>query len=354
MQIYIQGSGCVSPQETAQGGPFPSTVREYRQERLAVADPDYKQWIDLKQIRRMSRVIKMGVAAAQLGLQEAGVTMPDAIITGSAYGCLDDTGVFLTKMVQQQEEMLTPTAFIQSTHNTVAGQIALLLGCHAYNNTFVHRGFSFENALQDSIMLLRETPGKQILTGGLDEITNHSHHILSRFGLYKRPAVSNLELLQSNTGGTIAGEGAAFFLLGTDKGPDTKVMLEGVQTVYKPAGEEAIIHRLSGFLAEHHCAAGDLDLLITGRNGDSTTDKIYDHIKTALFPQQPEACFKHLCGEYPTASAFGMWTANKIITENNVPPAAMYNGTAPTKINRVLLYNHHQGTHHSFILLSAC
>src|SRR5690606_5551866 len=117
-------------------------------------DPDYKQWIDVKQIRRMSRVVKMGVAAANLSLEAAGLTAPDAIITGTAYGCLDDTGVFLKKMVEQQEEMLTPTAFIQSTHNTVAGQIALLLQCHGYNNTFVNRGFSFENALLDAMMIL--------------------------------------------------------------------------------------------------------------------------------------------------------------------------------------------------------
>src|SRR4051812_17018644 len=122
MTIYIQGTGCVSPLETAAEGPFPAVVNPtYDGARLKVSDPDYKQWIDIKQIRRMSRIIKMGVAAAKLSLQEAGVEKPDAIITGTAYGCLDDTGVFLTKMINQQEEMLTPTSFIQSTHNTVAG-----------------------------------------------------------------------------------------------------------------------------------------------------------------------------------------------------------------------------------------
>ena len=56
MQIYINGTGCISPQETAQGGPLLATPREYEQVRLATVDPDYKQWIDVKQIRRMSRV----------------------------------------------------------------------------------------------------------------------------------------------------------------------------------------------------------------------------------------------------------------------------------------------------------
>ena len=53
--------------------------------------------------------------------------MPDAIITGTGLGCLEDTEKFLTAMVTNKEEFLTPTSFIQSTHNTVSAQIALLL-----------------------------------------------------------------------------------------------------------------------------------------------------------------------------------------------------------------------------------
>ena len=97
----------------------------------------------------MSRIIRMGVAAAMECLQEADVKKPDAIITGTAYGCLEDTGLFLAKMVENNEEMLTPTAFIQSTHNTVGAQVALMLSCHHYNNTFVHRGFSFESYISN-------------------------------------------------------------------------------------------------------------------------------------------------------------------------------------------------------------
>ena len=112
MNIYINGTGCVSPLSTAVEGRLPEVAPQIDNIRLKAAEPDYKQWIDIKMIRRMSRVIKMGVAAAQLSLQEAGIQKPEGIITGTAYGCLDDTGVFLTKMINQQEDMLTPTAFI--------------------------------------------------------------------------------------------------------------------------------------------------------------------------------------------------------------------------------------------------
>jgi 3-oxoacyl-(acyl-carrier-protein) synthase len=351
IKAYIQGIGAVSAQDS---NVFPETIREYENVRLPVADPDYKQWIDIKQIRRMGRVIKMGVAASHISLQNAGVAMPDAIIMGTAYGCLADTGVFLNKLVTQQEDMLTPTAFIQSTHNTVGGQIALLLGCHAYNNTFVHGAFSLENALQDSLLFLREQPSRKVLAGAVDEITDYSHAILSRFGLYKSAPVKNTALLQSRTAGTVAGEGAAFFVLSTEKNAQSQAELTGLEMLYKPrsAGETAA--HLGQFLQRHSLQASDIDLLITGRNGDTREDAYYGTIENELFAANPVAGFKHLCGEYPTAAAFALWMATGILRDQHVPAAVMFKGEAPKAIRKILIWNHQHTTHHSFILLSAC
>ncbi|MBW8684075.1 beta-ketoacyl synthase N-terminal-like domain-containing protein [Chitinophaga rhizophila] len=354
MNIYIQGTGCVSAQETSKGGAFPEDILPWEGPRLKASEPDYKQWIDVKLIRRMSRVIKMGVAAAQLGLQEAGVQKPDAIITGTAYGCLDDTGVFLSKMINQQEEMLTPTAFIQSTHNTVAGQIALMLGCHGYNNTFVHKGFSFESALLDAVMILREGQSSTILAGAMDELTNHSFNILSRFDLYKKEPVTPDTLLNSHTHGTVAGEGATCFVLGTEKGANTKVKLAGVTTLYKPGGKAEISADIAAFLAAHQCSEEEVSLVITGRNGDASGDEWYEYVETQLLPGKPVACFKHLCGEYPTAAAFGMWMGAKIIAAQQAPAAALFKGHLPGEVRKILIYNHYKQTHHSLILLTAC
>ena len=52
------------------------------------------------------------------------------------------------------KNILTPTSFIQSTHNTVGGQIALGLECKGYNFTYVHASISFESALLDAQLQL--------------------------------------------------------------------------------------------------------------------------------------------------------------------------------------------------------
>ena len=63
------------------------------------------------------------------------------------------------------------------------------------------------------MMLLMEDDANNVLVGAIDEITDTSHAILKRFGFIKMNPVSNLNLYETKTRGTIAGEGPAFFLL---------------------------------------------------------------------------------------------------------------------------------------------
>jgi 3-oxoacyl-[acyl-carrier-protein] synthase II len=124
--MYIRSTGNVSPQ-----GSFDQLLHapaSYSGDKLSCMEPDYSSFIDPKQIRRMSRIIKMGVAAAFDCLKDTGVSVPDAIITGTAYGCLADTDIFLTRLIENNEELLSPTAFIQSTHNVTITTTRLCIG----------------------------------------------------------------------------------------------------------------------------------------------------------------------------------------------------------------------------------
>lgn len=274
----------------------------------------------------MSRIIRMGVGAAAACLRDGGVTCPDAIVTGTAYGCLGDTGIFLSKMIGQQEEMLPPTAFIQSTHNTVGGQIALLFQCHGYNNTFVHRGFSFESALLDAMLLLEEGELSNALVGAVDEITEFSHAILSRFGFYRH---------------TRAGEGAAFFLL-TNRPTGAWAALQGLETFYKPKDTGEIEDRIRAFLDVRSVAVSDLDLVIMGNNGDQVSDGIYEKLSSSLFRGSSMMPYKDICGEYPTSASFALWLAADIVKTGAIPA------------RKILIYNHYQGIYHSLMLVSGC
>jgi len=147
MAVYIKGMGNISPQKTWGEDPLLAKPSDYSGSRLSCIEPDYGQFVDVKQLRRMSRIIKMGVAAGTLALRQAGIASPSGIITGTSFGCLEDTGVFLSKMIENSENALNPTPFIQSTHNTIGSQIALMLQCQGYNQTYTQRAFSFSTRL---------------------------------------------------------------------------------------------------------------------------------------------------------------------------------------------------------------
>ncbi|MGC4034528.1 MAG: beta-ketoacyl synthase chain length factor [Chitinophagaceae bacterium] len=343
--MFIHATGIVSPQP-AFGKMLQSTVASSGNQ-FACIEPDYSTVLDPKLIRRMSRIIKMGVAAAMACLKEAGINNPDAIITGTAYGCLADTESFLTKMVENKEELLTPTAFIQSTHNTVGAQVALMLKCHNYNNTFVHRGFSFENSLLDALTLMKEGEASNILVGGVDEITSISHAILSRFGLYKNHSTPSVEIYNDKERGTVAGEGAVFFLLSDQTSTEDYAELKSVYTFYKPLNQSTIEDQVNSFLVSQSLTVKDIDLVICGKNGDPGNDAIYHLLEQSLFNGKQMLGYKHLCGEYPTSTAFAVWYAANILktgAENIIEK----------KPKTVLIYNHYQQIHHSLYLLSGC
>jgi 3-oxoacyl-[acyl-carrier-protein] synthase II len=345
MKIYINATGNISPQNSYGHPDFLMAVYPVTGNKMVAQEPDYKQTIDPKLLRRMSRIIRMGVAAAMECLQEADIASPDAIITGTAYGCLQDTDTFMTRMVEQKEELLAPTAFIQSTHNTVGAQISLMIQCHNYNNTFVHRGFSFESALLDGMLLIEETPGTNALVGAVDEITENSHAILSRLGLYKRPDYSGT-LIDSQTRGTVAGEGAAFFLLSDQPAERSYCCIDELKTIYKPGD-------LSDQIGEF-INGRNIDLLIIGKNGDRQADQDYNHLLDGVFDKIPYITYKQLCGEYPTSTAFATWMGAKIIQSGYVPEAVVKSGVTKQSVKNVLIYNNYLNIHHSLILLSAC
>ena len=320
MAIFINGMGNISPQHTKDNSRFLEEVVDNYGSSLKCIEPNYRNYINGRYLRRMSRIIKMGVSAAKICLKEVEVDNPDAIIVGTGLGCLEDTEKFLIEIYKGNEELVSPTQFIQSTHNTVAAQIAIMLGCNNYNFTYVHRGFSFESALQDAILQFAEDDApKNILVGGMDESTDSYLKITSRLSQWKSNEYSQLQLLANHLRGSLPGEGAAFFMLGNEASENCYAQLQAVRMLYKPKDETRIAEEIKDFLSENELKTEDIDLVLLGINGDSRIDSIYSNIGTKVFEDKRLGYFKHLCGEYKTATAFGMWLAAQILEKQQIP-----------------------------------
>jgi len=354
MEAYIRGIGNISPQPTFDNGSFLEEIREYHHARLQAVEPDYKSYIKPILLRRMSRLLKMGVTAAGISLHDAGVEKPDAIITGTGLGMMEETEKFLNGMLDNQERLLNPTAFIQSTHNTVGASIAVMLGCNNYNLTYVHGPVSFENALLDGLMWLQERPSDKVLVGGIEEITADHFMITESMGFWKTGEVSNLGILEDDRPGTIAGEGASFFALSREASPGNYARIRALSSRFNPEKEDILQDYLASFLNSQDLALSDIDLLILGYNGDPGSDAVYGKVKY-LSGHLPVCWYKHLSGEHYLASSFALWLGARIAKSQYVPAVVLTQGSRnPGQIRNILIHNHYQNIHHSLMLVSSC
>ncbi len=352
-EVFIQGTCAISPQPTFEEGPLLEEVQDYEAIRLPCVEPVYKTIIDPRKARRMSKVVKMSVAAALLSLQRAEVEQPDAILTGTGIGCMRDTEKFLLSLLEDESQTLTPTSFIQSIHNTIGGQIALMLGCHAPNFTYAHRGTSFESALLDGTLTLGEGNAEKVLVGGFDEMTDNLFTLYSRIGRWKKKPLPNRELFGSATPGALAGEGAAFFVLSGERDARTLAALKGVQALPSLEGTRATRERVERFLSSHGLAPDDLDVVIYGYSGDKDTDIFFDLFREELFRNALSLGYKHLFGESHTASSLGMWLATHLLHQGRIPGVMRLDdgATEERPLQRVLLFDQYYGASRSLFLL---
>ncbi len=259
---------------------------------------------------------------------------------------------FLREVLEQREEQLTPTYFMQSTYNALSGLLALSLRCTGYNNTYVNKGFAFESALGDALLLLTEGEARDVLVGGFDEFSPVQYSDYVRLGYLKPESGSNLELFDSKTAGTLQGEGVALFLLSSSLQPQTLCCLKAVRTVYRPADYGELSRALETFLEENLLAPSAIDLYINGASGDVSRDAWNRTIRRDYLPRASEVRFKHLCGEYATASSFGLWLGARILKNQRIPDAVLAEPSSRTgPVKTALFCNHFLARHYSFLIL---
>jgi 3-oxoacyl-(acyl-carrier-protein) synthase len=320
--IYINAYSSISAQDS-----FYKNWEEIAQPTgsfLDAQEPQYKDFLSRKQLRRMSRVVRMGLSTALQALEQAEQPTIDAIVSGTAWGCVQDTEKFLEALIVNQEQYLTPTAFVQSTHNTVAGQIALLQGNNGYNMTYVQGKVSFELALIDALLLLEQTHTQTVLVNGLDELTPNLKIMLER-----------LHCAQAQQ---VMGEGASCFILSKQATTTSKACLIGCSSAYLPQGQAA--PPWSALLAQANCQAEDIDLLLCGQ---APTKEVQ-----AIFKQATSCSYSKLCGNYPTNAAFAMGLGIELLQKNKqVQQALGLQGDFP---NRLAIYNQ-EGQHRALIVL---
>lgn len=348
MNFYIHKTACISPQQTFGDTVDIEQLQPSVDNKLYAVEPAYPQFKG-NALRRMSKSTRIGSGAALPLL--AGAPQPDGIIIGTQVSGMEENGKFLNQIIEYNEDMLTPGSFVQGTPNTISSQIALLSNNKNYNLTHVHRGLAFENAVIDAAMLLSENPQNTYLLGGVDEISLNNYTLDTLAGWFKKEDCPNSELYSSATDGSLSGEGAAMFIVSGNK-QGALARLKAITTIH--SSDAGVVEgRIATFL-QHNLSEGEkIDLLLSGENGDRRSIHFYNNCERLQESHATIARFKHLCGEYPTASSFALWLACNFIGGDLKVPKHMIKRVGETEqVKNILIYNSHKIGQHSCMLVS--
>lgn len=353
MSIYIQAAAQISIQEPLCDAWFEHPI--YYSERYQRAiDPDFKTFINPMIARRMGKLLKRAIVTSAKVTTSSDIKDIDAIVTGTGLGCIENTEKFLQAMVNEGEDFLQPTFFMQSTHNTISSQIALHLKCHGYNSTYSHRGISFESALMDVYQQFTIKSIQNALIGAHDEMTPDYFTLLDQAGFWKKENINESILRQHNSTGSFSGESSVSFMLENQKKEHSLCEIKSVDLLFKPSITR-LRDSLDELLNKNNLNMHDIDAVFVGLNGDCQNDAVYLELQNSLFPTTPLCWYKHLFGESFSASGLGMYVASKCLQNNCIPQHLFYHPHEQiTNIKNILVYHHFLNKDHSLILLSKC
>ena len=341
--IYIRSARQISVQQPLTDDWFDSPILHRDVTAVRSLDPNFSEHIPPLVARRMCTLLRRAVVLSRLALRDASLEQPDAIISGTGLGCIQNTERFLHAIHDNGEQYLQPTYFMQSTHNIISATIAIDLKCHAYNTTYVHRGTSFENALLDALLRLRSGDICNALVGGFDELTDDYLQFFRRTGRWQF------------TPAGFAGEAAVSLLLNGQQDANTLCRLDDLRLLYRPTPDQlrASLHDL---LTANSCSLDDIDAVLIGLNTNPDNDRVYlDAAAPWLYPGIPLIHYKHLFGESFSASALAHYVAATCLRRGHIPSHLRLDGSATSlPARRILIHNHSMNKTHTLTLLTAC
>ena len=322
-KIYIQAAEQISIQNPLSEEWMEQPIT-YAEPFVKAVNPAFREYIAPNEARRMGSIMKRALVTSLKVLKETGIEHPDAIITGTSIGSLDYTEKFLDALTENGEESLSPTYFMQTTHNTVSSAISIYTGTHSYNTTYSHGGISFDLALKDAWMQINLGMISNALVGGHDEMVE------SYFELLQKTGYVGVE------GMVPCGECAMSMMLNTPESSDNLCELAGV-SVFRMRSLQNVGKHLGHLLKAAHIQIEDIQMVMTGVNGNPKNDRLYQPVLDEWFSLAQHLKYKHLFGENYTASALGLYAAAHLMKKQHMSVMLLVNCTMNGDCSLVLL-----------------
>lgn len=300
----------------------------YEDKYVRAQEPDTKGLIVPSEARRMSKILKRAVCTAITALNESDIKQPDAIITGTGMGCMENSEKFLIDLSRFGEQCLKPTLFMQSTHNTISSLIAIILKCHGYNNTYSHKGISFESSLFDAWIQIKSGMIRNALVGAHDEVTPFMDLVMER----THPEYS------------LVSEASVSTIVTNTRSDSNLCEISDVRLLHRPEYSD-----LAALLNPEEDG-----IILLGLNGNSLNDEPYEKLVRTLSYNPHILQYKNIFGDNFSASALAFYAASTIMQRQEIPSLMLWNAeVAPDidEIKSITILNQSDGTTWSLIRL---
>lgn len=146
-----------------------------------------RDFVSVKNLRKMDRLSGMAVSSARLALDDAGITVTEAnrdrigIILGTAFGPTNVTVQVAGTLIREGPGFVNPILVPNTVLNAPAGHASIELGFRGINTTITHFGVSAETAIAYAAAEIGRGTADVLLTGGADIISPFFFESLSRF-----------------------------------------------------------------------------------------------------------------------------------------------------------------------------
>ena len=180
-----------------------------------------RDFISVKNLRRMDKIALMTAASARIALENAEIQITDenrdrvGIILGTAFGATDVTVQFAGTLLTEGPAFANPILVPNTVMNAPAGHTSIEMGFRGVNTTVTHFAVSAEMAIAYAVAEIRRGTADFILTGGVDILSKFYYESLTKFHALS-PQNGGQEACRPfdmDRNGAVAGEGCGIICL---------------------------------------------------------------------------------------------------------------------------------------------
>jgi 3-oxoacyl-(acyl-carrier-protein) synthase len=291
--------------------------------RLAALVPkvDLSRWLPPAQARRLGSPSRWTVAAARMGLEEAGIDSlaerRTAVTLATAFGAVLFTERLVRQILEEGPESAQPFYFSECVANAAAGQTAIALGARGANATITQREAGPLIALARGAQDVCEGRADIAIVGATDEMTPLLHALLDRFGATARRRGGHPELARPfdrERDGVLAGEGAAVLVIEREdealaRGARPLARVIASSSAFDPTATESdwgeghapLARALARALVRAEVSPQSIDRIVSGASGSRLGDRLEARVLSGVWAGvsvPPVLVPKAVVGEY--------------------------------------------------------